>query len=79
MWHEDSALPDFAKLISELADLDAYVSAQGGQLAEIEIAAPIEMDERAITPLRIGPPTQTIETTFQPVWHQLRLRVESNG
>ena len=70
-------------LIECMADLDADLAdADTGlrMLVErVEIDTPIELDVRVsdgdAVELIGGPPTQTIETTWMPVFHRIRLTI----
>ncbi|MBI3777074.1 MAG: hypothetical protein HY273_16270 [Gammaproteobacteria bacterium] len=79
---EAERLPALADLLSELASaasVDPEVSGNDILLvSEIKVELPIEMNlmqEQNVWQLDAAPPTQMIDTTVMPVWHQLRLRV----
>jgi hypothetical protein len=72
-----------ATLIECLADLDADLTdAETGlrMLVErVEIDTPMELDvgvsDEGVVSLFAGPPTQTVATTWMPVFHQIRLTI----
>lgn len=52
----------------------------GMELARLEVAVPVELRTGASDGrLSLRPPSQHIETSIMPVWHQLRFTVELDG
>jgi hypothetical protein len=74
-----------ATLIECMADLDADLTdaATGLRMLvqRVEIDTPLELDvavgDDDAVELVGGPPTQTIETTWMPVFHQVRVTIEA--
>ena len=87
MWALDEHLHPFQSLFTGLADLEARMSApELGVAMQVERAAfdlPVELhvevgddgDVRLIG----APPTQQVETSWMPVFHQIRLTVERDA
>jgi len=80
MDHIDSQLTDFTDFILSIADLTADdYSGRGIQISEMTLSFPIELETLIDEPDRVqietGPPTQQIQTSFMPIFHQIRLKL----
>jgi len=75
-------LPSLSAFLSELAGAAVVEPMCAGEeaivVSEIKVTMPIEMvfvQEQGLMQIDASPPTQKIETTMMPVWHQVRIRV----
>ena len=79
---ESDRLPALSEFLAELAGV-ASVEAdseaeEAVSISEINIDLPFELNllqESGAWQLDAAPPTQMIDTTVMPVWHQVRIRV----
>jgi hypothetical protein len=84
---DDEYLHPFSRLFEGIADLDAaLVDEEFGAaflLDEAIVELPIELSigvtDQGTVALATAPPTQHVETTYMPVFHQIRLSVRSDG
>jgi hypothetical protein len=83
----DEALAPFRDFLGSLAaTADPLVDETIGlrmTLESLRLSLPFTMDARAESDGRVllagGPPTQYTETSFQPVYHQLHVRIEATA
>lgn len=85
----DEALAPVADFVQELVGISGeMVNKDHGMrmyVESLDISTPIEMDvlvsENGEVVLGSAPPTQTVETSFMPVFHQIKLNIsiEENG
>lgn len=83
---DDTPLNPFGELIEQLTDYEAQTHDRETGLTmsieQITIQMPIEMrietPENGKVTVKSSAPTQNIETTIMPVFHQLQLRVVTN-
>ncbi len=77
----DEALAPVSEFVRSLTELEAeFSNAQFSMYIDnMRLNIPIEMDvmvgEDGRVVLGTAPPTQSIETTFMPVFHQMRLTI----
>lgn len=84
MDHIDSMLTDFASFVYSMADLAIDDPAEVViQITGVKVNLPIELeilvDEEGKVRIDSAPPTQRIETSFMPVFHQIGLKVISEN
>jgi hypothetical protein len=79
----DQRLLPIAEVIYALSEIDGAVGEEGwGKMMvdEIEIDMPMELDimtdDNGHIVLGGSPPTQTIETSFMPVFHRVKLGIK---
>jgi len=76
----ESKLTDIASLVLSMADLTENLDMTGSaQLDEVSLSLPIELEEivneDGSVVLNSSPPTQQVETSFMPVFHQMKIKV----
>lgn len=84
---EDEYLHPFSRLFESLADFDATLIDEevgvGFRLDEAIVELPIELTigvtDQGTVAIASAPPTQHVQTTYMPVFHQIRLAVRSDG
>ncbi len=82
----DEAFLHFTELIEELSDIDGLVREPGEEthiameIEEVEMELPIQLDividERGKVLLGSVPPLYNVSTSFNPVFHQLSLKLK---
>jgi hypothetical protein len=83
---DDEFLGPFATLVECLGDLEVVVDPVTGDGMRVERAVldlPIELDvgvdDDGVVVLATAPPTQHVETTIMPVFHQVRIEIGVDG
>lgn len=79
----DTTLPTLSEFVRDLVVHESVGSPGMGamEVERLEFDLPMEMDVTALGDtvgrVGIGPPTQWVETTVMPVFHRIRLTVET--
>lgn len=81
----DEAMLAFGEFVAEMTDVDGYLydseEAAAMQVEEVELSMPVQLDlvvsDRGDVVVGSSPPLYYAETTFLPVFHQLKVRISA--